>query len=106
MIGTLYFTHMAMSYSSRSLLLCTIWLMAKGAAGLSGCARLWAESDSVISINHSSSCSAGRALSAGIEPTTPALHWAITNFGLLMMNKGEAMTGNFSCCKTAGNLDM
>jgi len=25
---------------------------------------------------------------------------------LLMMNKGEAMTGNFSCCKTAGNLDM
>jgi hypothetical protein len=41
-----------------------------------------------------------------MEPTTPALHWAITNLGLLMMNKGEAMTGNFSCCKTAGNLDM
>jgi hypothetical protein len=30
-IGTLYFTHISMSCSSRSLLLCTIWLMANGA---------------------------------------------------------------------------
>ena len=32
--------HKAMSCSRRSLLLCTIWLMAKGAAACSGCARL------------------------------------------------------------------
>jgi hypothetical protein len=28
-----------------------------------------------------------------MEPTTPALHWAITNLGVLKMNIGEAMTG-------------
>jgi hypothetical protein len=48
----------------------------------------------VISASHSSSCSAGRALSAGIEPTTPAMHCAITSLGLLMMNRGEPITGN------------
>ena len=31
------------------------------------------------SISQSSSCAAGRALSAGMEPTTPALHWATTS---------------------------
>ena len=106
MIGTLYFTHMAMSCSKRSLLLCTIWLIAKGAAGWSGCSRLCAAKASVISINHSSNCSAGRALSAGIEPTTPALHCAITSLGLLMMNNGDAMTGNLSVSNAAGSLDM
>jgi len=35
-------------------------------------------------------------LSAGIDPTTPALHWAITNSGVLTMNIGEAMTGSGS----------
>ena len=38
-IGTLYFAHICMSCSSRSLLLCTIWLIANGAAGRSGWAR-------------------------------------------------------------------
>jgi hypothetical protein len=41
-------------------------------AGLSGVARSQAASVSVISASHSSSCAAGRALSAGMEPTTPA----------------------------------
>ena len=39
-IGTRYFAHICMSCSSRSLLLCTIWLIANGAAGLSGFALL------------------------------------------------------------------
>jgi hypothetical protein len=29
-----------------------------------------------------------------MEPTTPAVHCAITSLGLLMMNSGEPMTGN------------
>src|SRR5438094_908112 len=66
-IGTLYFAHICMSCSSRSLLLCTIWLTANGAAGLCGCALLYAASVSVISASHSSSCSAGRALSAAFD---------------------------------------
>ena len=48
----------------------------------------------MISASQSSSCEAGRALSAGIEPTTPALHCSITSFGLLTMNIGEQMTGS------------
>ena len=80
--------------------------MAKGAAGLSGLALLYAANVSVISINHSSNCSAGRALSAGIDPTTPALHCSMTNFGLLIMNKGEAMTGKGKLAKAAGSFDM
>ena len=83
-----------MSCSSRSLLLCTIWLTANGAAGASGWARSWAASASVISASHSSSCDAGRAFSAGNEPTMPALHCAITSFGLLTMNSGAPMTGS------------
>ena len=43
--------------------------------------------------NHSSSIEIGRAFSEGNEPTTPALHWAITSSGPEMMNSGEAITG-------------
>ena len=86
-----------MSCSSRSLLLCTIWLIANGAAGCSGWSRSHAASVSVISASHSSSCDAGRAFSAGIEPTTPALHCAMTSFGLLMMNSGAPMIGSGRC---------
>ena len=50
----------------------------------------------MISASHSSSCDAGRALSAGIDPTNPALHCSITSFGLLMMNIGEQITGSES----------
>jgi hypothetical protein len=100
--GTLYLAQSCMSCSSRSLLLCTIWLMANGAALLSGLALSCAASASVISASHSSSCEAGRALSAGMEPTTPALHWAITSLGLLMMNSGEPITGNGRFCSTGG----
>jgi hypothetical protein len=60
----------------------------------------------VISISHSSSCAAGRALSAGIAPTTPALHCAITSLGLLMMNSGEPMMGSGRFARTGGSLDM
>jgi hypothetical protein len=41
-----------------------------------------------------------------MEPTTPALHWAITNLGVLKMNIGEAMTGNLSDCNTRGKRDI
>jgi hypothetical protein len=41
-------------------------------------------------------------LSAGIEPTTPALHWAITSLGLLMMNSGDPMMGSGRLDKAAG----
>jgi hypothetical protein len=64
----------------------------EGRRGLVGVRRCSGQG-SVISASHSSSCSAGRALSAGIEPTTPALHCSITSLGLLMMNSGEPITG-------------
>ena len=92
-----------MSCSSRSLLLCTIWLIANGAAGWSGWPRSQAASVSVISASHSSSCAAGRALSAGIEPTMPALHCAMTSLGLLMMNSGAPMIGSGRLCRTGGS---
>ena len=79
MTGTLYLTTACMSCSRRSLLLCTIWLMANGAAGWSGLAAVVGASVSVISASHSSSCAAGRAFSAGMEPMTPALHCAMTS---------------------------
>ena len=57
----------------------------------------------MISASHSSSCSAGRAFSAGIEPTTPAVHWAMTSLGLLMMKSGAPMIGSGRLRRTAGN---
>ncbi len=48
-------------------------------------------SASVISCSHSSSCSAGRALSEGKLPTIPAVHWAMTSFGFDTMNIGAAI---------------
>jgi hypothetical protein len=101
--GTLYFAQTCMSCSSRSLLLCTIWLIANGAAFASGCARSCAASVSVISASHSSSCAAGRAFSAGIAPTMPALHCSITSFGLLMMKRGEPITGSARRERTGGS---
>ena len=100
--GTLCFTTIAMSWSRRSFDLCTIWLTANGAAGRSGCALSCAASVSVISASQSSSCSAGRALSAGIAPITPALHCSMTSCGLLMMNSGAPMTGSARLRKHAG----
>ena len=105
-MGTLYLAQTCMSCSSRSLLLCTIWLIAKGAEGRSGFALSQAARVSVISASHSSSSSAGRALSAGMEPTMPALHCSITSLGLLMMNRGEPMTGSVGFCNTGGKVDM
>src|SRR3546814_4240955 len=46
--------------------------------------------------SHSSSSDCGRALSAGTEPTIPALHCAITRSGQEMMNMGEPITGSRS----------
>src|SRR5690606_10961280 len=51
---------------------------------------------------HSSSTCAGRAFSAGKEPTTPALHWAMTRSGLERMNIGEQTTGIDRPCRMAG----
>ena len=95
-IGAFHLTVIAMSSSSRAFDLWTIWLTANGAAGRSGCARSWAASASVISCSHSSSCEMGRALSAGKEPTIPALHWAITSAGCETMNNGAPTTGSLS----------
>jgi hypothetical protein len=53
-----------------------------------------AASVSVIRTSHSSSSAGGRAFSAGNEPTTPALHCAITSSGTEMMNSGEPITGS------------
>ena len=47
----------------------------------------------MIRASHSSSSSGGRAFSAGNEPTTPALHCAITRSGTEMMNSGAPITG-------------
>ncbi|MNR48858.1 hypothetical protein D3C85_1681470 [compost metagenome] len=52
--------------------------------------------------SHSSSFSAGRAFSAGNEPTTPDLHWAITRSGLEMMNSGEQTAGSDRFWSRAG----
>jgi hypothetical protein len=41
-----------------------------------------------------------------MEPTTPEMHWAMTSFGLLMMNSGEPMMGRGKFFKAPGNLDM
>ena len=43
--------------------------------------------------SHSSSTSFGRALSAGKEPTMPALHCSITRSGLETMNSGAPTAG-------------
>ena len=37
-----------------------------------------------------------------MEPTTPALHCAITSLGLLMMNSGEPMMGSGKLVQGAG----
>jgi hypothetical protein len=34
------------------------------------------------------------------------MHWAMTVFGLLMMNSGEPMTGKGTQAKAAGSLDI
>ena len=55
-------------------------------------------------VNHSPSFSTGRAFSAGNEPTTPALHWAMTSSGPDTMNSGEPTTGSSSVSTSeAGN---
>ena len=76
--------------------MCAIWLTANGAA--SGCPA----SAASISVSHWSSASFGRALSAGKEPTTPALHCSITSFGLPAMNIGAPITGMRRFCRTEG----
>eukprot|EP00966_Prymnesium_polylepis_P077295 1790384-Prymnesium_polylepis.2 len=86
--GTSCRTHASRSCSRRSLDLCTIWLTANGAAGRSGFSASCFASSVLICVSHSSSLSFGRALSAGKEPTMPALHWAITSSGLDTMKSG------------------
>src|SRR5689334_3082528 len=55
-------------------------------------------------VSHSSSFSTGRAFKAGNEPTTPALHWAMTSSGPDTMNSGEPTTGSSSeLASEAGN---
>ena len=62
-----------MSVSSRSLERCTISFTAKGADTWSGCSRSCAASSALMRVNHSPGATAGRAFSAGNEPTMPAL---------------------------------
>jgi hypothetical protein len=93
MIGTSQRPHVATSSSQRGFDPCTIWLTANGAAGSSGWSRSHAANASVISCSHSSSCVWGRALSAGNDPITPAVHSAITSAGVETRNIGAAITG-------------
>ena len=55
---------------------------ANGAAGLVRMRAVMPPAPPVISASQSSSCAAGRALSAGIAPTMPALHCSITSLGV------------------------
>jgi hypothetical protein len=41
-----------------------------------------------------------------MDPTTPALHWAITSLGVLRMNIGDPMMGKGRCASAPGSLDM
>ena len=96
MIGTWWRMHTSRSWSRRSLDWWMIWLTAKGAILAPGCACLRCASAASIVVSHSSNICAGRALSAGNEPTTPLSHWAMTRFGLETMNMGAAITGSDS----------
>ena len=93
MIGTSCLTQTSMSCISRSLEAWTIWLTAKGAILRVGSAALAAASSALMRVSQTSSWSAGRAFSAGNEPTTPTRHCAMTSSGPETMNIGEPMTG-------------
>ena len=93
--GTSCLTQTSRSCCSRVLDLCTIWLTAKGAA-LRSCVASCSASALLICTIHSSSFSCGLALSAGNEPTMPALHCAITSAGLDTMKSGAPMIGKRS----------
>src|SRR3569832_1566364 len=54
-------------------------------------------------VSHVLSKPAGRAFSAGKDPTMPALHCAATRAGPLAMNSGAPMPGKLSFCNPAGN---
>ena len=59
----------------------------------------------VISRSLSSSRTAGRAFSAGNDPTIPAVHCAITSCGLDTMNIGAPITGSArSFARSGGRL--
>src|SRR5829696_6540445 len=103
-IGTRCLTQVSMSCISRSLEAWQIWLTAYGATFFSGCSALYSPSSFSIRLSHSESFSTGRAFSAGNEPTTPALHWAITSSGPETINSGEPTTGSSSVSTSeAGN---
>ena len=70
-------------------------MTANGADGFSGFCLSYSASSVVIFSSQRSSSSAGLAFSAGNEPTTPALHWAITKSGFEIMKSGAATTGIF-----------
>ena len=93
-MGTLWRTQVSTSCARRSFDLCTIWFTAYGATIAPGLALRCSSSVVSISVSQVSSASCGRALSAGNDPTTPALHCSITSFGLLAMNIGEQITGS------------
>src|SRR3954453_4770058 len=56
--------------------------------------------------SHSSSSTGGRAFSAGNDPTTPALHCAITRSGTEIMNSGAPITGIDSRPLNTPGMDM
>src|SRR5947209_13744578 len=91
-----------MSCCSRSFDLWMIWFTANGAALHSGFAASCALSSVVMRSSHSSSCSFGRAFSAGKAPTTPDTHCAMTRSGLEMMKSGAPITGSRRCFRISG----
>jgi hypothetical protein len=93
-IGTLYFTHHLHVVLEPVVALVHDLVDGEGRGGLVGVGLVVGRQRLGDLGSHSSSCAAGRALSAGMEPTTPALHCSITSLGLLMMNSGEPMMGS------------
>ena len=68
----------------------------EGATLLLGFAALYVFNSRVIFSSQASSCSFGRALSAGKEPMIPALHCSITNSGPETIYIGDPINGNLS----------
>ncbi len=93
MRGTLCSAHTAMSSASRVLDWWIIWLIAYGAMTRSGSLSFNSANAVSICVNHSANLLCGRAFNAGMDPTMPLAHWAMTSSGPDTMNIGAEITG-------------
>mmetsp|Transcript_18385 Transcript_18385/g.57290 ORF Transcript_18385/g.57290 Transcript_18385/m.57290 type:complete len:505 (+) Transcript_18385:99-1613(+) len=95
-MGTRCSTQMARSVRSRLFEAWQIWLTANGAGRLPAASAV--ASSALIRSIHAVSSSGVRALSAGNEPTMPALHCSMTSSGHETMKSGEPITGSLRRC--------